>query len=206
MPNTGIMASSVNVAAGPCTDVRQEPFNNLSAWSGSGSIVTGRTATGVQTTSGLTYTIAAPSRSDTITVGFAIKFPTMTVDNHIVALYGDSGATMHVLLDFASGGSIYAWRGFNAAYLGNTIAGLVTLGAWAYVEVQTKMHDTTGFVTIRVNGTTVLTLANVDTKNGGTGTVFDTVLMNGGINAAILDDLYISTGSGCAFQGDHTIP
>ncbi|HET9665979.1 MAG TPA: hypothetical protein VFP09_04460, partial [Desertimonas sp.] len=72
-----------------------------------------------------------------------------------------------------------------------------------YMEVQAKLHDTTGFVTVRLNGVVIAEALNVDTKNAGTKTTFDTLRFSatGGSNSRF-DDLYLMTGAGDAFLGE----
>lgn len=47
---------------------------------------------------------------------------------------------------------------------------------WNYIEMKATIHDTTGSFEVRVNGVTIMTGTNVDTKNGGTGYI-DTMLI-----------------------------
>ena len=84
---------------------------------------------------------------------------------------------------------------------------MVTAGTWYYVEIQAKLHDSTGFVIVRVNGVEVINASTLDTKDGGTKTVYDRVSMamfDGRVNQ--YDDLYITTGAGAPFKGSITIP
>ena len=95
-----------------------------------------------------------------------------------------------------------------AAAIASSATGVIVLNTWHYVEVQVKLHDTTGSATVRVDGTSVITIPTVDTKNGGTKTVYDTVRLSAGAagNTNQYDDLYLTMGAGAPFKGDITIP
>jgi len=90
--------------------------------------------------------------------------------------------------------------------LGVTVGGLYTTTTWAYVEVQARLHDTAGSVIIRINGVERLNLTGLDTRNGGTKTVFDTVHL-GWLQFAghVYDDMYVATGADETFRGDMAI-
>lgn len=213
MTSVGVMASAVNLAAG--TDVLMEPFNNLSAWTvtGTPTIVTGRTGTAAQFTwnSGADqadYRIPSGAQSDTMTLGFAWRpNPDTTHSRPFMRLMSDSGATEHALLFMNSDGS-FEYRVSSVAKY-RSAAGFLVANTFYYIEVQTKMHDTAGTIIIRVNGTEVLNLTGQDTKAAGTKTVWDTVrlgpptVFNG---SDLFDDLYITTGAGAPFKGSITIP
>jgi hypothetical protein len=212
--NLGIVASAVHIASGPCTSVLREPFENLTAWTPTGSgnsIVAGRTGTAAQvsgTTSRLNYTIPSINEDAVVTVGFAFRTPVFqSSGNTILTLASDTNVTTHTRLWVRSDGAVGVDR--TGTNLATTAAGVLAINTWYYLEMQAKLHDTTGFVIVRVNGTEVVNISAVDTKNAGTKTVYDAVRL-GVVNGAtggtnLYDDLYITTGSGCAFQGDQTI-
>jgi len=200
--------------------VLHEPFNHLGRWTNSGAtIVPGRNGTAVQasgTTAYAQYSIAGPS--DVLTVGFAWRYTDIgnTLEHTVARFYGDAGATRHAALNILPRQGSSAW-GVIGVYTGsgafllasvNTAAPLVQ-NTWYYIEMQIKLHDTTGFVTVRLDGTQVIAVTNIDTKNGGTGTTYDRVRL-GETGAGPLvnqyDDLYLSTGAPCTFQGDHVEP
>lgn len=209
------MASAVHIATAACTDVLAEPFNNLTAWTPSApapDIVAGRTGNAVElnfTGARADYLIATPNQSDTVTVGFAYRAPTLTASNrYICEYYSDSNATFHCALRLdGSTGQLNFYRG-GATIVASSATGLIAVNTWYYLEVQVKLHDTAGFVIVRRNGTDVINATALDTKNSGTKTVFDAFHVYMGVisNKAQYDDLYLSTGSGCTFKGDHTIP
>lgn len=212
MTSVGIMASSVNVAAGPCTDVLSEPFDNLSAWTlaSSPTIVAGRNGTAANVTGTLqriSYTIPAVSESDTVTFGFAWQTPVLQAAHVIFNLYSDANTTNHITVQTQTAGRIDVAVGGLSKW--SSALGVLAINVWQYVEVQIKLHDTAGFVIVRVNGVDVINVTGVDTRNAGTKTTFDTLRFptpsasSGGTN--LYDDLYLSTGSGCAFKGDQVL-
>jgi hypothetical protein len=212
MTSVGVMASSVNI--GDCTAVLAEPFTNFTAngWvlTGTPTIVTGRTGTAAQffsTTQRVDYNLAALAQSDTITVGFAWRrTDTGTGGRAICHLYSDSGVTQHNRFEWIGTTNTLQVTRFGTVIASTTFT--FTQNTWYYLELQVKLHDTAGFVIVRVNGTEVINTTGLDTKNVGTKTVYDQLRVLCGLTSATnqVDDLYLSTGAGCPFQGDHTIP
>jgi hypothetical protein len=156
------------------------------------------------------YTVPAAQEADTFTVGFAVKFgslPASTSD--FFALTSDATATAHVSLRLTSTGSIDVGRSSSAGFaiLGSSVAGLLNIGVWYYVELQAKLSDTVGTAIVRVNGVTVIgPLSNLDTKNNGTKTTFDSISLRvGSATTPYFDDLYLMSGTGDTFLGDIVI-
>src|SRR5436190_1993271 len=121
----------------------------------------------------------------------------------LVFLRSDSGATDHIRLRLSNLGALSVLR--SVLGIGVSSAnGVIAAGSWYYVELQVKLHDTTGFATVRVNGTVVASGTNIDTKNAGTKTVFDTIDLAfvSGASSSIWDDLILQSGDTCSFLGD----
>jgi hypothetical protein len=204
------MASGVVVSAG--VDVLLENFTSVADWgAGISSVAGGRTGNAGQVSGSSTaaYTIGAPNESAVLTIGFAYKVNTLAAARTFLTLASDSGVANHTTFQVNTDGSLVARLGSAVGTaLGTTAAGLITINTWYYLEAQVVLHDTTGTLKLRLNGTTVLDLAGIDTKFGGTKTVFDTVRLAGGGSGATsnFDDLYITTGPGAPFKGDITVP
>lgn len=193
-----------------CTDVLTEPFNDLSSWtpqSTTPTIVTGRTGTAVQTVGNgrVDYTIPTLNESDTVTIGFAYRATVVTAAQRwMVGFWSDTNTVQHVSLRHeGSDGRVRVYMGASTV-LAASAPGVIIANTWQYVEFQTKLHDTTGYIIVRVNGTEVINLGALNTKNAGTKTVFDTVRLGQPTigNTNLYDDLYLSTGVGCVFKGD----
>lgn len=202
------------IHTGGCTPVLREPFNNFTAapWVNSaGTIVTGRTGTAAQfsgSASNAVYSIPFVAESDTITAGFAWRLTDASVAGRdLIAFYSDAGVTRHDVLFYAPSSTTLSFTraGFNLA---QNAAITFTQNTWYYIEVQCKLHDATGFVKVRVNGTEVINAAGLDTKLAGTKTTYDAVRVASGAPTTTgqWDDMYLTTGSGCSLQGDQTIP
>lgn len=190
------------------TTVLQEDFESISEWATTGvfSVRTGRTGVSEQVGAGagtLTYTIPGVSESDTVTIGFAWKISSISSNRTVASLRSDAAATQHLTIVATSTGAIEIRRGtVSGTVLATTATGLIAINTWNYLELQAKLHDTTGFVTLRLNGTQVATATNVDTKNAGTKTTFDSVQLAGATGIAdTFDDLYLITGADGTFQG-----
>lgn len=72
---------------------------------------------------------------------------------------------------------------------------------WLVVELYVNCHDTTGAYTLNIDGTTIYTASNVDTRNGSNGYLSKICINNYGgqtgsgygvANAYYIDDLYVS--------------
>jgi hypothetical protein len=140
----------------------------------------------------------------TIITGFAAYESGYAQD--IVRFYGDNSGTLHGSVRHASDGTVQAIaRGTVLA----TSAGTVSFNAWHYWEVKYVLHDSTGSITVKCDGATVVTITGADTKNGGTLAVINDVYFGSTANHGFyLDDMYINDGSGSSdndFWGDIAI-
>jgi hypothetical protein len=103
-------------------------------------------------------------------------------------------------------GTLSVYRG--STLLGTTSVAL-TQNVYAYIEVLLTIHNTTGVVTIRVNGTTCLSLTGQNTRAGGAN-AWNELRVGGACCTAPIewnyDDLYVLDGAGAApvntFLGD----
>ncbi len=188
-----------------------EPFDNLAVWvqTGTPSIVAGRTGTAVQcvgATNHVRYDFAGAG-ADYVTVGFAFRMTDTNqaaLQRDLLRLNSDIGVTIHNRLIFQ--GTTLAFTRGSGILVQNTA---VTLAAntWYYIEVQARLHDTSGSVTVRVNGTQVLAATNVDTRNAGTKAVYDQIQLTNAVGSTTnqWDDLYLKLGAGQSFAGDTPI-
>lgn len=74
------------------------------------------------------------------------------------------GATIQCSIHVLSDGSVAAYRGQTTALLGASAAGVYTVSVYQRVEAQATIHNTTGAITVQINGVAVLTLTNVNTR------------------------------------------
>jgi hypothetical protein len=209
------MASAV--ATSTAVDVLMEPFNNFTSWTTTGtcSIVTGRTGNAAQIGGSgppagnlARYTIPSANETDTITVGFAWRrTDAVTTARDIINFESDAGVTQHNQLIYTPSSTTLNFTRLSTT-IGTNSAITFTQNTWYYIEVQCKLHDTAGTAVVRVNGTDVINVSSVDTRNAGTKTVYDRVVLttDGLSRTGQWDDLYITMGAGAAFKGDITIP
>lgn len=142
----------------------------------------------------------------TFIVGFALYTPDYLTTGFAgwLVFAGDGGATSHLVLHINSMGVMRVLR--SSTVLGTTDP-VLTYTSWHYIEMKATLHDSTGAVELRVDGTTVLSLSGIDTKNAGTGSVFDCIRFNetGFANNSFSDDFYICNGDATSpndFLGD----
>lgn len=116
--------------------------------------------------------------------------------NPYISFWSDATAMVGLKVNFD--GSISACRltSFTAGtILGTSATGVIKAATWHSIEFACTISDTVGTVQIIVDGVTVLSLTNQDTRNG-TPTTINRVSMggsNGGTNTPHrVDDLYVT--------------
>lgn len=184
------------------TVLLQDDCEDFAAWAvgGSPSIVPALHGNGFSLPTGgsnfLNYNIATGDQTDTITFGANVRFSALSASAAtFMAWRSDAGLTSHVELRVDSAGTLRLFRG-TATLLVASAAGVIVVNAWNYLEATVKLHDTTGAVTLRVNGAVVASATNIDTKAGGTKTVFDQLRIRADAShALIVDDIYIRSDS-----------
>ena len=194
------------MSGAPGFDALLEDFNDLSAWTNSGAveIVTGgRTGAGasVPGTATLDYSIPVGFQSGTLTVGFALYMAAGTGIRDIIQFCSDDFATIHGRLVRYSSPQYFSYlRG--TTLLGNTF--YADASGWNYLEVQVTLSSTVGKVSFRFNQGRHFDLFDLNTKNGGTKTVFDGIRLTCSAvdQVNIYDDLYLTMGPGAPFKGD----
>lgn len=158
-------------------------------------------------------TIPAGMDDDVIVVGIAIRYEgTLSGEGvggkALLALSADGGTTTHTTLGVAADGSIGVRRGTaSGTQIALSSAGAIVLNTWHYLELKVKLHDTTGTVDVHVDGASVISSTGLDTKNGGTDTLFDQVEFGGGGVGATtrMRDIYLLNEQGSVnnnFLGD----
>jgi hypothetical protein len=138
---------------------------------------------------------------DTITLGVRWF---VTSGSCQINFKSDAGTTIHMILDIVVGNQLKVRRG-DGTTLASNVGTVIAANTWYYIEFKAKLHDTTGTYEVRLNESVVYSATGVDTKNGGTKTVFDTVTFINGGGATRVDDIYINNGAGSvnnSFLGD----
>lgn len=162
---------------------------------GSGALNTGTGAS-----SGATLTLS--NTYSTLILGAALKFSSFT-GTHIPLQFTDGGVGQ-VYLEVSSDGVLAVYR--SGTKLGQSLPGVVRIDSWFYLEMKVVINDTTGAVEVRVNGSTVVALTNVDTQ--ATANAYATAIrFYGNLSApsVTVDDLYLLDTSGTVnndFLGD----
>lgn len=153
---------------------------------------------GNTTTTSANYTKTISSTS-TVIVGAAYKAGTNGTD--VIRLF--EGSTQHITLYFTSTNTYKLYRGTNTGTLLATGTTVHSSGIWAYLELKATINDSTGAYELKINGVSEFSASNVDTRNGGTSGVVDSVGLGG--NNGVYDDFYICDTSGATnnnFLGD----
>ena len=114
----------------------------------------GRRSTGCMQFSGNTRFAdkTLPSSYQTLIVGFALDAAAGNTTDIMRFL---DGATVHTGLYLTANNAIAAFRGTNATVLGTSANNVVPASGFCYIEVKTKIDDSTGTVEVKVNGVVV---------------------------------------------------
>lgn len=185
----------------PCDNFTAAPF----VANGSTAVVSGgKTGNGIRvptfSSSDLRYNIPTPSQTELLTVGFWInlsKYPSLA--DPVLQILTDAGANQLITLHIYE--AIHAWIvdswGPITTHIQTADNTVAPLGTWTYIELASRVHDTLGSLTLRINGVVAGSVTNVDTKSTGiTKTVPDQVRFSGGGAGGatfIVDDIYIRT-------------
>ena len=139
----------------------------------------------------------ALTQDPTLTVGCAYKFSQAGAYGSVY-FYNNGTSGINVTFNYTEstivtsrGGTTIDTTTLTRAFLSNM---------WYYFEVKVYCHNTEGTVEVRINGTTVVLLTNIDTRRGND--AFHNIVRFY-LNYIYLDDLYICDGSGTLndFQG-----
>jgi hypothetical protein len=122
----------------------------------------------------------------------------------IFTFKSDAGITSHTTLHIMGSGQLQARRGDGTVLATSTYAQPMTPNVWHYIEFKATLHDTTGSVYARVDEVQVIAATGLDTKNGGTKTVYDQVKFNED-QGSTWADAYVCNAAGTLnndFMGD----
>ena len=159
-------------------------INSGHASAPSGGIKTGTYVAHCGNTQGIWTLAAAISEAY---FGFARHTQSVPSQRNFFAVR--DGGTTHINIRENTDRTVSAVNG-DGTVLGTTTE--VMSATWTYIEVYVKVDDAAGVVTIKFNGTEVLALTAVDTRNGGNAT-FDRFPIGGGTTNTWFDDLYASS-------------
>ena len=148
------------------------------------------------------------SSAATLGLGCAVLFatiPTGSGHDRVVAFY-DSGSEQ-VTVHLNSSGKLYVARGATVLGTGATV---LSINVFYYIEVKATIDNTVGAVTVKINGTTEITITGADTQQTANASANQIIIggdqfSTGGGTFKTYDDLVIWDTSGTAnndFMGD----
>lgn len=148
--------------------------------------------------------------TDTMIVGFGINVAQNDTGNiQIVQFYEGNLVTRHLGLWISvdNGATVDILIVNGALGVIATLAGAIPLSTWTYIELKTKIHDTTGTWEVWKNGVSIGSASGVDTRNGGTAGVIGSILIGNDIGNSnnyqvSYDDLVVIDTSGSAPNND----
>lgn len=126
-------------------------------------------AMGVADVGTIDRSVRLPCRSESMewTVGFDFYWVTQTETDPrgFFDLLDTNGARMFRVA-LAADGSLKFYRGNGATLIGTTSTLTVT-STWYHIEFQLRMNDTTGLLTVKVNGVQEINVTSTDTLEAG---------------------------------------
>jgi hypothetical protein len=154
-------------------------------------------------------TVGMGASSSTVLCGFGF-YASSFLGTHFCS-FGDGGVAhnqMQVTLLVTAAGILQVYRGASGgASMGGGASGTNVLlgqsgqalsaGQWYYLEFKATIHDTTGSVEVRVNGSLWISVPNVDTKQTANATANVFSIAGRGESASAFfyyDDLYLADG------------
>lgn len=145
-----------------------------------------------------------PAQPSTLYIGGAVKLALTSEGATIFRVYDLT--TEHVNIRLNVDGSITAnWQGGSASSAAGAVPAFTTQAN--YIELGVVIHDTTGSMVVKVNGTTVLNLTNKDTKGSANAYATRVAIqpLCGDGQGVLLDDFYVCDNTGTEannFLGD----
>lgn len=182
----GWTASATNYAAGR--------FTNSWSWG------TGGTPT-------MSYQIPSPAAGDTVVVGTATKFSAnTTVAGEILSLLNAGSVRQLTLVSSPNTGGLGCTLQLRRGLMTGTLLAETTTkwlpNVWRYIEMKATINDTTGTVTVRVDGQVVLTFTG-DTAETAALTFASHVQLTGRTDLSMSHgDVYILNTAGVAPHND----
>jgi hypothetical protein len=110
------------------------------------------------------------------------------------------GATVHCGIGVDASGHLTIVGAAGTTLATSTYA--MTASIWSSLEAKAVIHDTTGSLEVKVDGTVIVSATGIDTRNGGTGVV-NTIAVRktnnaGSTTTSSLDCFYIGDNTGAA--------
>lgn len=142
--------------------------------------------------------IALPDTA-TVVCGFAVKMLPNTLTTRFLLLRYQG--LIHLNFMANETGAIVIQDG-TTVVLGQSAPGVVRSDVWHFIELKATISDT-GSVVVRVDGTEVINLPNVDTLNGSDAFVNNVVFASETLGVtSVFDDIYILDTTAPAPQDD----
>ncbi len=133
-------------------------------------------------------------------------------NDFLIRLNENGTVTPHIMVKLTSGDGTIEVERSGGGFIASSVTGAYPINAWFHLEAKIKIHDTTGTVQVRVDGTDVINETGLDTRNGGTDGLIDKIEIGSAeSNSAVLRvcDIYMLNEQGSAplndLIGPHTI-
>jgi hypothetical protein len=139
--------------------------------------------------------VVAPSPSTTLFIGFAYNPSTLPSGTSTIAIIQDAAGLTHCLLRVNSDGTVSVVN--NGGTVLGTSTQVIAAATWQYLEFTLVVNASTGSATVKLNGTSIVTVTGANTHGGST-TVIGKVELTwtNATGTGGFDDFYICDTSG----------
>lgn len=126
---------------------------------------------------------------------FFIRLGLFQYTNKLFSIYFREGSLDHLRLVFGSDNRLVtAYRGSTS--LATSKIYTVPWDVWNLIEVHGVVDDVNGIATVKVNGSIILDLVEVDTRNGGLGLVDNILFCHTSTYSSWIDDIAVNDTTG----------
>lgn len=100
--------------------------------------------------------------STTVIFAYAIRVSTLAAQVQLLDFF--SAGTRQIAVYLTTGGTLLVYRGTTAGTLLGTSSAAIVVNTWTHLEFKITFNDTTGSISIRKNGVSILNVTGIDTN------------------------------------------
>lgn len=174
------------------TVILTEPFDSLANWTTIGTLVPGRTGTGLQLPGTNSAEWTVPTSEVRIVVDFWANVSALTTARSLLALLYTGLPQVGLRVETTGAVTVSSGNPTGGTVLGTSATGLITAGAYHHYRFDATLSDVNGAVAVTVNGTLVVNLTAIDTRLTPAADRFDQVSLRSSASGThVFDDLTV---------------
>lgn len=212
---TDMYGSSTSVAA-PFYTVSGNNAAFTTGRSGVGRAMSLTNSTNGGTSNSFMYISPLANNPSEFVMGFAAYFQDSSNsagDYRFISVYDAAGANAQFIIrspgtaQTSLGRCFELWNSANNTLLATATIPFYSSGnMWIYIELKCKIHTTTGYVEMRINGELALSKYNFNTNPSGTANTCAAMAIFSSWRSTYLDDFYVLDTTGSAPFNDYLGP